>query len=204
MQSTSLGDALFTRTQQKVLGLLYGRPQQTFYLNEIVRLANVGKGTIKRELTRMVSAGLLTVTPIGNQNHYQANADCPVYPEILGLVRKTFGMTDVLRDALLLVWEQIELAFIYGSIASGTETAGSDIDVMLITETLAYADVMTALEGAEVSLGRSIHPTIYTRQQFNDKLQAGNAFVTRVMEQPRLWIKGEDNVTGDIGQSGQD
>ena len=91
MDSISLGSALFTKTQQKVLGLLYGKPDTTFYLNEIVRLADIGKGTVKRELEKMQAAGLVTVNRIGNQNHYQANTECPIYGELLDIVRKTFG-----------------------------------------------------------------------------------------------------------------
>lgn len=204
MQATSIGNALFTKTQQKVLGLLYSRPHQSFYLNEIVRLADVGKGTIKRELARMVSAGLLNVTPIGNQNHYQANPACPVYEELQGLVRKTFGITDVIRTTLLPLLDKIELAFIYGSIAKGTDTAESDIDLLIVADELAYADLMSTLMEAEQSLGRPINPTIYNKEQFRDKRQTGNAFITKIMQQPRLWIKGEDNVIGKTGQPGQD
>lgn len=196
MPATSIGDALFTKTQQKVLGLLYGRPQQSFYLNEIVRLANVGKGTIKRELDRMTAAGLLTSNPIGNQTHYQANPASPVYEEIVGLVRKTFGISDIIYTALLARFEQINLAFIYGSIAKGTDTAESDIDLLIVSDDLAYAELMTTLVEAEQILGRPINPSIYTKEQFRDKRQTGNAFITKIMQQPRLWIKGEDN---DIG-----
>jgi len=199
MPATSIGDALFTKTQQKVLGLLYGRPQQSFYLNEIVRLSDVGKGTIKRELERMTAAGLLTSKPIGNQTHYQANPVCPVYAEIIGLVRKTFGITDVIHTALLPRSEQIDLAFIYGSIAKGTDTAESDIDLLIVSDDLAYADLMAILVEAEQELGRPINPGIYTRQQFRDKHQTGNAFITKIMQQPRLWIKGEDSDIGQIG-----
>jgi len=199
MPSTSIGDALFTKTQQKVLGLLYGRPQQSFYLNEIVRLADIGKGTIKRELERMTAAGLLTSKPIGNQTHYQAHPGCPVYEEIISLVRKTFGITDVIHTALIPRLDQIELAFIYGSIAKGTDTAESDIDLLIVSDDLAYADLMAILLEAEQTLGRTINPGIYTRQQFKDKRQTGNAFITKIMQQPRLWIKGDDN---DIGQTG--
>ena len=199
MPVTSIGDALFTKTQQKVLGLLYGRPQQSFYLNEIVRWADVGKGTIKRELERMTAAGLLTSKSIGNQTHYQANPVCPVYEEIIGLVRKTFGITDVIRTALLPRLDQIELAFIYGSIAKGTDTAESDIDLLIVSDDLAYAELMATLVDAEQTLGRPINPGIYSRQQFRDKRQAGNAFITKIMQQPRLWIKGEENDIGNVG-----
>ncbi len=98
---SQLGDALFTTTQQNVLGLLYTQVEKSFYTKEILRLTGMGVATIKRELDRMVSAGLLTLTKIGNQHHYQANKECPIYEELSGIVRKTFGIVDVLHHALL-------------------------------------------------------------------------------------------------------
>lgn len=197
MESISLADALFTKTQQKVLGLLFGRPDETFYLNEVVRLAGVGKGTIKRELEKMQVAGLVTVTRIGNQNHYQANSQCPIYRELLGIVRKTFGVADVLKLALAPLADQIDFAFVYGSIAKGSATAKSDIDLMVIADGLAYSDLMAVLSDAEQSLGRTINPTVYEPSEFKRRRQEGNAFVTRVMEQPKLWIKGEEGGFGE-------
>ena len=195
MQSTSLGDVLFTKTQKKVLGLLFGKPDETFYLNQIVRLAGVGKGAITRQLERMLASGLLTVERIGNQNHYQANKHCPIYAELLGIVRKSFGVVDVIRAALLALDAQIELAFVYGSIAKGEDTASSDIDLLVVADSLAYADLMAELVDAEQSLGRPINPSIYDKKQVKSRLNAKNAFLTRVMEQPKLWVKGaEDGV----------
>ncbi|MCK5640163.1 MAG: ArsR family transcriptional regulator, partial [Gammaproteobacteria bacterium] len=127
MSPSALGDALFTKTQQRVLGLLYGKPDKSFYTNEIVRWADMGRGTIRRELDRLVSAGLLVSSRIGNQLHYQANPDNSIYNELLAIVRKTFGIADVIRSALLTVDEQLDLAFIYGSVAKGEDTASSDI-----------------------------------------------------------------------------
>lgn len=195
MQSISLGEALFTKTQQKVLGLLYGRPKVTFYLNEIVRLSSMGKGTIKRELERMLSSGLVIVKPIGNQRHYQANQACPIYEELLVIVRKTFGLADEIRTALLPLKDKIDLAFIYGSMAKGGETSDSDIDLLVVTDSLAYADLVEALAETESSLGRTINPTIYTMKQIKVKLRNKNSFLTRVMEQPKLWSHGgEDDI----------
>ncbi len=191
--NTSLGNVLFTKTQQKVLALLFGKPDETFYLNEIVRLAGVGKGTIKRELDKMLSAELLTVTQVGNQKHYQANKSCPIYSDLLNIIRKTFGVADVLQDALEPIAKRIDFAFVYGSVSKGEDTASSDIDLMVVTDSLAYADVIAELTDAEVSLGRSINPTLYDKQQLKNKLQSGNAFITRVMEQPKIWIKGTDD-----------
>ncbi|MFQ5642320.1 MAG: nucleotidyltransferase domain-containing protein [Thiogranum sp.] len=200
MPATTIGDALFTKTQQRVLGLLYGKPAQSFYTNEIVRLADMGRGTIRRELARLVSAGLLLVAREGNQHHYRANPDNPVYHELLAIVRKTFGIVDAIHAELASVYEQIDLAFIYGSIARGEDTASSDIDLLVVTDSLAYADLMTVLAGAEKALGRPINPSIYTAQQIRAKLEQKNAFLTRLMEQPKLWVKGGEDDIGEFRQ----
>ncbi len=199
MQLTAIGDALFTKTQQRVLGLLYGTPDKSFYTNEIVRWADMGRGTVRRELERLTSAGLLVVSSTGNQRHYRANPDNPVYYELVGIVRKTFGMVDVIREALVSLDTQIDLAFIYGSIAKGGETAGSDIDLLVVADSLAYAVLMSQLSQAEQLLGRPINPTIYDRVQVKARLQDGNAFLNRIMTQPKLWVKGCED---DLGQFG--
>ena len=201
---SQLGDALFSRTRQNVLGLLYAHPDSSFYTNEILRRTGMGVATIKRELDRMVEAGILTLTKVGNQHHYQANLKCPVYAELSSIVRKTFGVADVIRAALVPVQKQIDFAFIYGSLAKGTEISQSDIDVMIVTDTLAYVDVMSLLGDAEESLGRAVNPSIYNLEQIRNKLTTKNAFISRVMEQPKLWIKGDDNDIGKVGQSGKD
>jgi hypothetical protein len=139
MQTLPLSDALFTLTQQKVLGLLYGKPDQSFYANEIARWAKVGKGSLMRELDRLHRAGVLTLNRQGNQTHYQANAECPIYGELLGIVRKTFGIGEQLQATLAPLADHLVWAFIYGSIAKGSDHAGSDIDLMLIGENSATA-----------------------------------------------------------------
>ncbi len=191
MSVTSIGDALFTKTQQRVLGLLYGKPDKSFYTNEIVRWAAMGRGTISRELDKLVSSGLLSVTREGNQNHYQAQKDNPVYKELLGIVRKTFGVVDVIRQALKPLDPQIQLAFVYGSVAKSTDAKSSDIDLMLVGESLEYADVMELLIPLEESLQRPINPTIYEVADFVEKLDQKSSFLVRVMEQPKLMIKGD-------------
>ncbi len=186
---TNIGDALFTKTQQRVLGLLYGRPQQSFYLNELVRLAGVGKGSVKRELEKLCAAGLLTVTRIGNQNHYQANAENPIFEELKGITQKSFGLVDIVDSALGSLLEQVDLALIYGSMAKGAEHAGSDIDLLLVSNSLSYGSVMEVLVPAEVQLGRTINPTLYTPQEFAERKHKQQHFITRLMEQKVLWIK---------------
>lgn len=198
-QAITIGDALFTKTQQKVIGLLFRKPDTTFYFNEIVRLAGIGKGTVKRELEKLTAADLLTVKRIGNQKHYQANSSAPVYNELIAITRKTFGIADVIRQTLEPIKKSIEFAFIYGSIAKATDTARSDIDIMIIGNDLAYANIMNLLILAEKELQRTINPNIYSLSDFNNKLQQKNSFLTRILQQKKIIIMGSENVIRKIG-----
>lgn len=191
MKTLPLSDALFTVTQQKVLGLLYGKPDQSFYANEIARWAQVGKGSLMRELNRLHQAGVLTLNRQGNQTHYQANAACPIYGELLGIVRKTFGIGEQLQAALTPLADHLVWAFVYGSIAKGSDHAGSDIDLMLIGENLGYSDVVELMLPVEEHLGRRINPTIYTPADWLAKKTAGNSFVLRVSEQDKINLIGD-------------
>lgn len=204
MALQSIADALFTKTQQKVLGLLYGTPDKSYYTNEIMRWADMGRGTVSRELEKLVGAGLLTATREGNQVHFQANQQNPVFPELVAIVRKTFGIADVIWQALQPFDEQIELAMIYGSIAKGTATRESDIDLLLVGESLQYGDVMDLVLPLEEKLGRSINPTLYSHEEFSARMTAGDHFVTRVLEQPGILLKGDENDFRASGESGQD
>ncbi|RJX75933.1 nucleotidyltransferase domain-containing protein [Pseudomonas sp. LS-2] len=187
----SIADALFTTTQQRLLGLLYGNPDRSFYTNEIGRSAQVGKGSVVRELDRLLSAGLLTATRQGNQIHYQANPDSPVFGELVAIVRKTFGIADHLRQALIPLADHIQRAFVYGSIAKGTANTSSDIDLMLIAEGISYSEVMERMIPLEESLGRTINPTLYTPADWQAKLESGNSFVVRVAEQDKIEVIGQ-------------
>jgi predicted nucleotidyltransferase len=186
----SIADALFTTTQQRLLGLLYGHPEKSFYTNEIRRWAQVGTGSMTRELERLRSAGLLTATRQGNQIHYQANAECPIYQELIAIVRKTFGIADHLRRELMPFSEHIRRAFIYGSIAKGNANTSSDIDLMLIGDGVTYSEVMERMMPLEELLGRTINPTLYTPADWQAKLDAGNSFVVRVSQQEKIDVIG--------------
>ena len=189
---SQLGDALFTITQQKVLGLLFTHPEKSFYTKQIIRSTGMGVATIKRELDRMLAAGIITMMKVGNQHHYQANGECPIYDELIGIVRKTFGVVDVLKSGLAPLADEIDFAFVYGSIAKGNETARSDVDLMVIADGVAYADLIATLSDAEQSLARTINPTLYEPSDFMRRLREGSAFIMRVMEQPKLWVLGDE------------
>ena len=187
-----LADALFAKVQQRVLAVLFGNPRRSFFANEVIRLARSGTGGVQRELARLEASGLVTVTRIGKQKHYQANAGSPLFEELRALVLKTVGLADVLRAALTPVARGIRVAFVYGSIARGDDTAASDIDLMVISDRLTYPDLFTALEEASAQLGRKVAPTIYSSKELSKRLKQDNAFVTRVLAQPKLWLIGDE------------
>jgi predicted nucleotidyltransferase len=190
MPRTSLAAALFSGTQQRVLGLLFGQPERSFYATELISLAGVGSGAVQRELARLAQSGLVTVKPVGNQKHYQANPASPIYAELCGVVRKTVGLAEPLRSALAPLAPQIKLAFVYGSIAKKEDTASSDIDLMLLSDTLTFADVILALQAVTEELGREVNPNIYTPHDFAKRLNEGGSFVSRVLKQPKVWLIG--------------
>ncbi len=186
MSATNVGDALFTKAQQKVLTLLFGQPDKSFYLNEVVRYAAMGKGVISRELAKLTAAGLLVVSKQGNQNHYQANASAAIFADLKQIVLKTFGLVGLLQAGLEPLLPSLEQAFVYGSVAKGEDHAGSDVDVMLVGHNLSYSDVMQMLAPIESQLQRSINPTLYSSQEFAKRLAAGQNFLTQVMAQARI------------------
>jgi predicted nucleotidyltransferase len=192
-RTSSLADALFSGTQQRVLGLLFGQPERSFYATELINLAGVGSGAVQRELASLAQSGLVTVKPVGNQKHYQANPASPIYDELCGLVRKTVGLAEPLRAALAPLAPQIKAAFVYGSIAKKEDTASSDIDLMLVSETLTFGDTILALQAATESLGREVNPNIFTPQDFAKRLKEGGSFVSRVMAQPKVWLIGGEH-----------
>ena len=193
LRSSSLADALFSGTQQRVLGLLFGQPERSFYATELINLAGVGSGAVQRELASLSQSGLVTVKPVGNQKHYQANPASPIYDELCGLVRKTVGLAEPLRAALAPLATQIKTAFVYGSIAKKEDTASSDIDLMLVSDTLTFGETILALQAATESLGREVNPNIFTPQDFAKRLKEGGSFVSRVMAQPKVWLIGGEH-----------
>lgn len=195
-QATGLADALFTRTQQRVLAWLFGQPQRSFYASELIGLAGAGSGAVQRELARLTQSGLITARMVGNQKHYQANPAAPIYAELCGMVQKTVGLVEPLRDALAPLAGRIRAAFVYGSVAKREDTASSDIDLMLISADLSYADLYAQLEALSERLGRTVNPTIYTPQELAKRIKNREAFATRVMSQPKLWLFGCDDDLG--------
>ncbi len=190
----SVADALFTKVQQRVLAVLFGNPSRSFYANELIELAGSGTGAVQREFARLAASDLVTVSRLGNQKHYRANAASAVYEELRGLVLKTSGLVDVLRAALQPYVSPIVSAFVYGSVARRQDTAGSDIELMAVSDTLSYAELFAALEVATQQPGRTVNSTVYSRKELDKRVRSDNAFVKRVWSQPRLMVLGEEHV----------
>jgi predicted nucleotidyltransferase len=193
-ESSSLADALFTTTQQRVLALLFGQPARSFFATELIELTGSGSGAVQRELKRLTSSGLITVTPIGKQKHYQANPDSPVFAELRGLVLKTVALVEPIRQALERLADRITLALLYGSVVKGTDTAASDIDLLIVAEAVTLEDIYTVLAPVEAGLARKISPTLYSPREFAERKASKSAFLTRLLSGEHLvLIGGEDD-----------
>jgi predicted nucleotidyltransferase/DNA-binding transcriptional ArsR family regulator len=199
-----ISHALFSPSLQKILALLFVRVDEAFYLNEIIRLTGLGSATVQRELQRLTTAGLISAHRVGNLRRFQANHDHPVYGELHGLVRKSFGLIGVLQTAIEPLLPSLRCAFVYGSVARGAETAASDIDVMLVGDAISYGTALSAFSTAEHELGRKINPTLYTPAEFRSRQQEQHHFLMRVLEQPKLFLTGDDDALRRLGQPGQD
>jgi len=192
LSQLNISDALFSSTQQRVLGLLFGNPDRSFYTSEIVKRARAGTGAVQRELSRLMRSGLVSVSMVGNQKHYRADPNSPVYEELRGLVLKTFGLTEPLRAALAPYAEKIDTAFVFGSVANRTDTARSDIDVIVIGDDLSYTDFFAAFQQAETVLGRQVNPIFLSRDDWRRKLAQKDSFVDKISTQQKIFLFGSE------------
>lgn len=186
---SAIADALFSPVQQRVLALLFSDPSREFRTAEILERVDGGVGAAHRQLVRLADAGILHVTRSGNQKLYRANDASPVFAELRGLVVKTIGLVDPILQALQPATDEITAAFVYGSMAAGTARSGSDIDLMIVSDTLRYPRVMELLEPAQARLARPVNPTLLTRRQWKARVD-DDSFVSRVLSKPVLWVVG--------------
>jgi len=192
-EGTSLADALFSNVQQRVLAYLFGQPERSFFATELIRLAGGGSGAVQRELARLEDSGLVTVSRVGTQKHYQANPKSPIFSELCAIAQKTVGLAEPLREALKPLVKKISAAFVYGSVAKKQDTAASDIDLMVISGKVTYADLFTVLEEVSARLGRQVNATVYSSQELAKRVKQDNAFVKRVLAQPKVWLIGDES-----------
>ncbi len=188
-------DLLFSAYRRQVLALLLLRPDESLHVREISRLTGVPVGSLHRELRALTEAGFLLREPMGNQVRYRANRACPIYPELAEIFRKTAGLADLLREALASLADRITVAFVFGSIAQGTERATSDVDVFVIGE-VSFAEVVAVLSPLRERLGREVNPVVMSRKEFAAQRAAKDRFVERVLGEPKLFVIG---TTDDLG-----
>jgi len=189
----SIADALFSRTQQRVFSLMFGQPDRAFATSELIALAGSGSGAVQRELQRLVDSKLVASIATGRQKRYRANSAAPIFEELRSIVEKTAGVPDQLRTALGPLGSRIQLALLYGSVAKETDTAASDIDVLLVSDDLALEEVFAALQDAEQRFGRRVSPTLYTSEEFRRRRRDGHPFLTRVLEGKHVVLLGSEH-----------
>ncbi len=195
-----LAQALFSQVQLRVLSLLFCHPNRAYRSSEIIRLAHSGSGAVQRELHKLTKAGLVTQSSVDKQKLYQANRQSPIYREIRGLMLKTVGLLEPLRAALKPFASDIRVAFVYGSIAKGSDTAQSDVDLMIVAESLSYSEVYAALQKAERLISRPVNPNLMTNREWRHKLAEHSSFLTKIVRQPKLFVFGSENELEELGQ----
>ena len=191
--SSNLAGAIFSNTQQRVLALLFGQPQRSFFATELINLAQSGSGAVQRELRRLAQSGLVTVTQVGNQKHFQANQGAPIFQELRGIVLKTVGLVGPLSAALAPLTPKMRLAVLYGSIAKGTDTALSDVDLLIVSDELTLEHIYAAIAPAERRLARRINPTLYTTEEFLRRRETSDSFVTRVLTGEHIVLAADEH-----------
>jgi predicted nucleotidyltransferase len=192
VETVSLSNALFSKVQQRVLALVFGHPERSFYASEIIRNVRSGTGAVERELSRLQRSGIVSVERIGNQKHYRANRQSPIFAELQSLVIKTVALAEPLKRSLEPYADKIKAAFVYGSVAKGTDTARSDIDLMVIGDELDYSELYAALLDAEGTLGRKVSPTFLSPNDWRRKASDKGSFIGKINALPKIFVFGSD------------
>lgn len=184
-----------------MLGILFREPERSFHVNEIIELARIGRGAVSRELLRLERSRLATVTRAGKRKLYQANAKSALFPELRGLVRKTLGFASPIRDALGPLGEKLDLALIYGSVANGSDTAVSDIDLLAVSDQLGSFAINEPLFSVMHELGRHIEVQHYTHEEFRLRNRPGDCFLGRILAGPKIFLVGSMEIVREISRT---
>ena len=193
------GEILFSKTRRQLLTTFLSAPDRRLYFREIARLIQGSPGTVQRELAALTQAGVLRSELVGRQRYYSADRDCPIFPELRAIVAKTFGIAEILRHALRPQLRKITIAFVYGSIASETQTGRSDVDVMVIGS-VKLRELASALEKTEQVLGRPVNPSVFSQKEFVEKIQQKNHFVHSVLTSDKIFLIGDSDDLGRLAE----
>ncbi len=192
-------DVLFGTYRRNVLALLLLHPDQTFYVREIARLTGTPAGSLHRELRILTDAGLLIRSEAGNQVRYRADRACPIFEDLAAVFRKTAGLADVLREALLPLAQNVDAAFVFGSVAQGKERTSSDVDVMVVGS-VSFDEVVQALDGTSAILRRDANPVVMTPLEFRTKCGRADRFVSRIVREPKIFLLGDEHELGKLAE----
>jgi predicted nucleotidyltransferase len=190
--AVGLSDALFSKVQQRVLALIFGHSERSFYTSEIIRKINSGVGAVERELSKLERSGLISVERVGNQKHYRANRAAPIFEELRGLVEKTVGLAEPIKKSFQPYADGIKIAFVFGSVARGTDTARSDIDLVVIGDDLNYSDLYAAAQNAETALGRKLNPLFLSPRDWHRKASDKGSVFNKIGRSPKIFIIGSE------------
>jgi predicted nucleotidyltransferase len=182
----SLIRSILTDRQAKLFRWLFGQPERSFYLNELLRLTKLSSASLQQELKRLTEAGLVDSSRFGNLRVFKANPNSPVFHELISLTRKTGGLTHLIQHALSPMKPSLQQAWIYGSVAKETDTSASDIDLMLVGEKISLSEVLTLFQPLEEELKRKVNPTCYTPKEFAQRIADADSFASKVMSQPHI------------------
>jgi len=192
MNENLLCSGLFGKTRQAVLAFLYLRSDSSFYTKQILDTLRIGSGTVQRELKNLTDTGIISREVQGRQVYYRANAKCPIFNELRSIVRKTFGVADVIRQALTPRANKVQVAFIFGSVARSADDRRSDIDFMVIGR-ITFGDVVSLLKPAEEMVGREINPVVYPVAEFKKKIKQDHHFIRTVLEEEKIFVIGDED-----------
>jgi len=187
-----LSSLIFSEYRKRILGLLLLNPESSYHVRELARLTDTAAGTLHKELSKLTAGGILQSKKVGNQVHYSANVQCPIFNELASILRKTSGLVDVLANALSIVENQIKFAFVFGSIARGEQQENSDVDVMIVGD-LGFGDAVQCLHSAQSTLQREINPVVYSVDEFNRRIKNDDSFIKEVLVKPKLFIMGSEH-----------
>ena len=187
-----LSSLIFSEYRKRILGLLLLNPNASYHVRELARLTNTPPGTIHKELVKLTAGGILQSKKMGNQVHYSADMQCPIFEELAGILRKTSGLVDVLAEALISVSSEISLAFIFGSVARGEQHSNSDVDIMLIGS-ISFGEAVQALYSTQATLQRELNPVVYSIEEFERRLESNDSFIKEVRAKPKLFIIGTEH-----------
>ncbi len=199
MRTPSLATELLGASRTAILSTLLLRPDDALHVRELARVTGISPGTLHRELRALLELGLLARRETGRQVFYSANRDAAVFKDLVSFLRKTAGLADVLKVALAPLGDRIRIAFVYGSMASGSARMHSDVDVMVLGP-VAFGEAVKALHPAQATIGREINPTVMSVAEFNRRRRERDGFVMSVLKAPKIWLIGDDDDFAKLGK----